>query len=146
MNLKVALSEYLQRSGEAGPKQLGDEEEPSLVGSTQWLRDYLTGRVAFNDRLVLAAIGLLAVLFLAGVGLAISYHDKPVVMGSILGGDFLSMLGVIAWMWRIIVEKTRIDLAIAVIEGMPREQAAAYIQTMYESMGRVAVEPAVVRR
>lgn len=134
MKLNEALAEYLKRSGEAEAKQLGDEQATSVTGSTQWLRTYLAGRVQFNDRLVIAAIGLLVFLFLTAVALAVYYRDHPVTMGSILGGDFVSMLSIVAWIWKIIVEKTRIDLAIAVVEGLPPEQAAAFIQTMYESM------------
>ncbi|MDQ3280176.1 MAG: hypothetical protein M3Q69_02045 [Acidobacteriota bacterium] len=137
MDLKSALFEYLKQSGDLEAKHLGGEAQPtSVADSTSWLRGYLKERVRFNDRLVVTAVGLLALLFLTGIALAVYYRHEPAVMSSILGGDCVSVLGVIAWIWRMIVEKTRIDLAIAIIEGLPPEQAAAFLQTMYESMGK----------
>jgi hypothetical protein len=135
MKFEAALAEYMRQTGAATARKLGTRPPTKdVAGATTWLRDYLRERVRVSDRLVAVVVALLAILFLTGIGLAIYHRDKPEFMSAIIGGDLLSLLAVVAWMRRIIVEKTQIDLSIAMIEALPPEQSAVFLMTLYERL------------
>jgi hypothetical protein len=145
MALADVFDEYARRVGYKGPKKLGDEPEgvpakaPDVPAATTWLREYLIGRVRFSDWLVITSVVLLCVLFLAGVALAIYHRDNPGLMSAIVGGDLLSLLAVVGWLHKITVQKTIMDAAMSVIDGLPPDKAASFLLTMHE---RYFVKPA----
>jgi hypothetical protein len=136
MKFRAALAEYMRQSGQAGPRKLGDPpaEPADLNRATTWLRGYLRERVQVSDRLVIVVVVLLCALFFTGIGLAIYHRDHPGFMSALIGGNLLSLLAVVAWLRRILIEKTQMDLSMALIEALPPEQSVVFMMTLYERL------------
>ncbi len=141
--LRQLFETYLENTGQLDERApLGTSAQPdgleetstdleALRTGTRRLSEDLKIRLKFNDRIIILALALLVLLFIIGVGLVFYYRGTPTVMGSILGGTYLSLLSIVRWLYRLWREKTIMDLSKELCEILPPEKSAELITAIY---------------
>jgi hypothetical protein len=120
-----------------GKKPAKDPE--ILKDKTSILTGELKKRFKFNDKIIILAIILLSVLFLVGVSLVFYYRGSPSVMGSVLGGTFFSLLSIVRWLYKLWREKSIMDISLTIIDALPPEKAAEFINTIFWKLRSEAI-------
>lgn len=92
------------------------------------LNEQLYKNAALKRMIIITMVSLLIVLFIVGVYLVLFYRDDPKTMGAILGGTFLSLVGIIAVMHRIWSDISRTDILMTIIGKLaPDKQVELFI-------------------
>ena len=135
MTVNSILSEYLSRVAGLESVPLGPGRN-SKAGSeiqekTQHLLERLERTRKFNDKLAIGLIAMFVALFLTGVWLVIQFLNNPAMLRTLLGGNLLSLGGVIYGLRLVWREKTFIDLLLTIIPEVEPAEALKVIQAIY---------------
>ena len=132
--LKNIFQEFLDESKMMDFKTMGGEQ--LSIGNISALKERIIQQSKFNNTILIISVVLLCILFFLGVYFAIYHRDDPTTMSVVLGGSIFSLLGIIVWLRKLWVEKSLMDVSLAVIDDLPAEEAAKYILVMYDKMFR----------
>ena len=84
-----------------------------------------------NKNIMIVYIAMLCIVFGIDVYLIFRFLNSPNAMGIIFGGTFLSLLTVIDRLRRIWKEKSIMEMILVLLDGLPKEQIATVIETLY---------------
>lgn len=134
--LKSIYQSFLEDNSLLELEKLGSDEKkvaPSKNASLN-LKSNILKQSKFNNNIVIVSIVLLCIIFGLGIFFAIYYRDNPTTIGVIFGGTFLSLLAIVSRLRRIWLEKSLMDVSLSVLEDLPPQDAAKFIQTIYYNM------------
>ena len=131
-NLKSIFEKYLERTDRLKDLKLGESDSRVIASEdNKFLAQLLEKQSIFNKNIIIVYIVMLCLLFSIGVYLVFRFIDSPNTMGIIFGGTFLSLLAIVDRLRKIWKEKSIMDMILILIDGLPKEQIAAVIETLY---------------
>lgn len=135
-DVKSIFQKYLKDTQLLQLEQLGSEQKAVKVTEKEGnlLKDNLTAQMKFNNNIVVISIVLLCIIFLTGIFFVFYYRNSPSTIGVVFGGTFLSLLAIVTRLRKIWLEKSLMDVSLSVINDLPPEDAAKFIQTIYYNM------------
>jgi len=140
--LKRKFETYMERIGRLEPVTLGESDErPVKKEDNQHLIQLLDQHVKSNNSLVVMAIVVLCLSFLAAIFLLLSYRQNPEAIKLVAGGAMILALGVVRWLHRFWIQRTFIAISLTILNKMPPEQAADTITQLYWSFIRRPLKP-----
>lgn len=129
-NLQISFENYLEALGKIGEIPLGEQEDIK-EHSNQFLTS-LKQKKSFNSVIFISMFIVLFVLFGASIFLVIYHRDNPSLIGTIMGGTFLSIIAIVAKLRQLWFEKFIIDNASVVLQNFSPERAAEFILHLYQ--------------
>lgn len=141
-NLKREFETYLEKIGRLEPVTLGEgAKRPVKKEDNQHLIQLLDQHVKSNNYLVVIAIIILCLSFLAAIFLLLSYRQNPEAIKLVAGGVMILALGVVRWLHRFWIQRTFIAISLAILNKMPPEQAADAMTQLYWTFIRRPLKP-----
>lgn len=135
--LKREFETYLEKIGRLEPVTLGGSDERPVKKvkkeDNQHLTQLLDQHVKSNNYLVVIAIIILCLSFLAAILLLLSYRQNPEAIKLVSGGVMILALGVIRWLHRFWIQRSFIAISLTILDKMPPEQAADVMTQLYWS-------------
>lgn len=120
---------YLERIGQNRVQELGEQRPEPSKEDQAFLIEGLRRTRRFNANIIIVAIIILCAIFLLGAFLVIYYRSAPQTMAMVFGGNFLSLLVIVAWLRRLWFEKSTLDLLTALLPSLPAADAAQVVTT-----------------
>lgn len=136
MKIEKSFEQYLSAIGRLKEESLGGEEEasPITVTNSKMMEKLLISQSKFNNNMLMVAIIGLCVIFIIDIFFIFYYKDNATALSVILGVTGLSLVGVIKWLRKLWLEKSVLDVSLAVVENLPPTEAAKFIETTYWSI------------
>jgi F0F1-type ATP synthase assembly protein I len=129
--VEIALRGYIQRLGQDKTASLGGKQKTPTEADTQFLISALQTKSKENGTIIIVAVILLFALFCVGIGFAIYFRDSPAAISSVLGGNLLVLLGIVAWLRRLWFDKNTMDTLMLIIPGLSASEAAKVVTSFY---------------
>jgi hypothetical protein len=130
-SLEQTLASYLRRIEQYEPQSLGKTPRSVTNEDSQFLRDSLNRQLRFNNSLIVVAAILLCGLFLLGAFLIVYNRRSLDAVGVISGTTFAALLGIVAFLRRLWLDKSAMDLLIYASYGLSPAEAAKLVTTFY---------------
>ena len=136
--LKSIYQAFLEDTNLLELEKLGSDERNVEIhkSASLNLKSNILKQSKLNNNILIVSIVLLCIIFGLGIFFAVYYRDNPTTIGVIFGGTFLSLLAIVSRLRRIWLENILMDVSINVIEDLPPQDAAKFIQTIYYNMLR----------
>ena len=107
-----------------------DEREPTEAHRERF-QQILDSQQRFNNGVLLAAIGMVGLVFLVGVGIVVLHRNDLKMLSVAFGGNLFSLLVTVAWIRRLWVEKGLLDLARLATEELTPKEAIKLASVIY---------------
>ena len=138
MSTKQMFEEFLRSSGADRPVAMGPASDPGPDRALlEKRRDALISRAEVGARFSRYLVALIfiayLVLLVVGVILGVRYAHNPKVLAAILGGDFLSLIGVVAGLRSTWQDATKLDMLLCFLPEIDALEAVKVIQALYYS-------------
>lgn len=131
------FEDYLARAGRLEDVELGEDETAarSRITIRQEDSDAFAARLAsrqrFSNAMVAVCLVMLCAVFAIGAAGAVLVLRSPGISAAVLAATLAALLGVVAWLRRIWIEKSVLDLAAGVVRDLPPEEAVRLIEVIY---------------
>jgi hypothetical protein len=134
--LENIFKEYLEKVGFKDLITLGDDKKiyPITEEDSEFLLKRLLPHQKQNNIFIYIAVIMLCVLFGVGMFFVFYYRNEPVTMGSIFGGNFLALIGIVIKLRQLWIDKFIIDHASIVLSDLQPEEAAKVIVILYTKL------------
>jgi hypothetical protein len=130
-SLKHALASYLRHIEQYEPQSLGKAQRSLTDEDSQFLRDSLNRQLRFNNSLIMVAVALLCGLFLLGVFLIVDHKDSVAAITVISGTTFASLMAIVAYLRRLWLDKSALDMLVYASYGLSPNEAAKLVTNFY---------------
>jgi len=134
-SVKQIFKDFLENAGKLELIKLGSEEtsrapKAGKIENVKFTDRLKTKRTA-NNSIIILAVTMLFIVFLLGVFFAFYYRDKMNVMGGAFAVLLLLLTGIIRQLRSLWLEKTLMDVSIALMDDLPPEEGLKFIQVVY---------------
>lgn len=129
------LRQYLEKAGSLRLVELGEEPEDvagARAPEPDELIRFVERQSRFQNMLAVVMVVMLCVIFLVGVVAAVRGLNTFFAAG----GTLALLLGVVASLHRVWVEKVALDLVLYAIRNLPPEEVVRVIETVYWNLVR----------
>lgn len=129
--LEHTLASYLKTIDQLEPQSLGGRQRSLTDQDSQFLRESLTRQLRFNNSLIVVAVVLLCVLFLLAVLLILAQRNSLNAVAVISGATFSAMLAIIAFLRRLWLDKSAMDMLLYACYGLSPQEVAKLVTSFY---------------
>lgn len=131
-NLRLIFKDYLKEAGFLKFEKLGTGAPPIVTLSQNTvLKNKLTSQLKSNKTYVLLTIIPFCCLFLVGLIIALYMGDNALILGIIFFSLLIFSLSFLYYLRRCWLEKSMLDVSLSIMDDLPPEEAAKFIQVIY---------------
>ncbi|KAA6461262.1 hypothetical protein DYQ86_13570 [Acidobacteria bacterium AB60] len=129
--LASTLASYLKTIDQLEPQSLGGRQRTLSDQDSQFLRASLMRQQRFNNAMIVVAVVLLCALFALAAFLLLLQRNSVNAVAVISGTTFSAMLGIIAFLRRLWLDKSAMDLLLFACQGLSPSEVANLVTSFY---------------